>query len=121
RCPRGQEHRTVFRCHLALVCSLNSYNISAEYNWSDPMIDANGNLIAQGSGGENHPNREHDTVAQQPTHVHAGTATTPPHPDAHLPNSNRTPGAHPPDEADRAKLREPHRVAGGRPALAESL
>jgi len=85
------------------------------------MMDTHGNPIPQRPGDENHRNREHDTIAQRPTHIGAGTPTTPPHRDAHLANRNPTLGAQPPEETGRAKLREPHRVAAGMLALVESL
>ena len=71
--------------------------------------------------GENHPNCEHDTIAQRPTQIGAGTPKSPPQPDAHLANQTPTPGAQPPEETGRAQLREPHRVAAGWLALTESL
>jgi len=85
------------------------------------MIDTSANLTAPDSGKGNHPNCEYDTIAQRPTSIGAGTPTTPPHPNAHLAQADPTPGAQPPEERDRAKLREPHRVAAGMTALTESL
>jgi molybdopterin-dependent oxidoreductase alpha subunit len=69
----------------------------------------------------NHPNREHDTIAQRPSQIGAGTPKSPPQPDAHLANQMPTPGAQPPEETERAQLCEPHRLAAGMLALTESL
>ena len=70
---------------------------------------------------EDRTKRENDAAAEKPTSIGAGTPTTPPHRDLDLANRSLTPGAQPPEEAQRAKLREPHRVAAGMPALTESL
>ncbi|PZR74600.1 MAG: hypothetical protein DLM73_07390 [Chthoniobacterales bacterium] len=85
------------------------------------MIDKNSDSTPQGSDKENHPNREHDTIAQRPSQIGAGAPTTPPHPEADRANRNPTPGAEPPEEPARAKLREPHRVAAGMVAVTESV
>jgi molybdopterin-dependent oxidoreductase alpha subunit len=69
----------------------------------------------------NHPAPEQDTVAQRPSQIGAGAPTTPPDRDADSANDAPTPGAQPPEETDRARLREPHRVAAGMPALTQSL
>jgi molybdopterin-dependent oxidoreductase alpha subunit len=84
-------------------------------------MDPRSNPTPQRPGDENHRNCEQDTIAQRPTHIGAGTRRSPPHRDAHLAKENPTPGAQPPEEIERAKLREPHRVAAGMLALEESL
>src|SRR5688572_29557451 len=84
-------------------------------------MDPHGNPARERSENENHPNPEHDTIAQRPTRIGAGAPTSPPQPEAHLANQNPTPGAQPPEEIERAQLREPHRVAAGMKALSESL
>ena len=66
-------------------------------------------------------NPEGDTVAQRPTDVGSGTPKSPADPDADAASKNPTPGAQPPEENERAKLREPHRVAAGMTALTESV
>lgn len=69
---------------------------------------------------ENHPNREHDTIAQRPSNIGAGVAALP-HRGARPACDHPIPGAQPPEEPERATLREPHRVAAGMPALTQSL
>jgi hypothetical protein len=84
-------------------------------------MDPRSNPTPERQDGENHRDREHDTIAQRPTHIIAGTHKSPPHPDPHLANKNPTPGAQPPEEIGQAKLRKPHRVSAGMLALEESL
>src|SRR5438477_3582229 len=62
-----------------------------------------------------------DTVPHKPANQGNGMPTTGPFADTHLDNLTPTPGAQPPEETERASLREPHRVAAGMPALTQSL
>lgn len=70
---------------------------------------------------ENHPDTEHDTVAQRPTEVGTGTSASRPDGSAGKSNVWPTPGAQPQEEPNAPKLKEPHHVAAGMPALTQSL
>lgn len=80
-----------------------------------------GNPTPQQPGNPNHGNCDHDTIAQRPTDIGAGPPKSPPARGADRANKNPTPGAQPPEEIGRPKFRKPHRVAGGMPAITESL
>lgn len=68
---------------------------------------------------ENHPDVEHDTVAQRPTRIGEG-APVDSSGKTRSPELN-TPGAQPPEEKERAELRDRHRVAAGMAAVTESV
>src|SRR5438105_2084207 len=74
------------------------------------------------SSKERNPKHEShlDTVAQKPTNIGLGAPTTEPHDGAHLDHQNLTRGAQPPEETERANLREPQHVAAGLGAISES-
>ncbi len=67
-------------------------------------MDTDGNPAPERPESGNHPDREHDTIAQRPTRIGDGASKSPPQSDAHLANQNRTPGAQPPEEIERAPI-----------------
>ena len=77
--------------------------------------------MKEAEGTPNHPAAEHDTVAQRPTEIGRGAPGNSSYTDGGRESAEPIPGAQSPPETDPAKLREPHHVAGGLPALTESL
>ncbi len=75
----------------------------------------------KGSAGDGTGGESFDTVEQTPTQIGTGAPATSYDPLAVLDNKNPTPGAQPPSDAGAVRLKEPHRVAAGLPAITQSL
>ncbi len=81
--------------------------------------------MMEADGSNNNGNRngdaEHlDTVAQQPERINEGALETEPTINADRDNRSPIPGAQTPFETDETKIKKPHKVAAGMPAVIES-
>src|SRR5437763_1368182 len=78
-------------------------------------------MISDSDPAGDHADATHDTTAQRPTNIGEGTPGTPPERDPDRANELPTLGAQPPLDTEKTRLREPHHVAAGLPALTQSL